>query len=135
MHGNSHSVLVIDDDVDIRESLRDALEDAGYEVATAANGREGLERLEHALKPCVILLDLMMPVMSGPEFLFALREAHDATPVIVVSAYGELADADTGIACFIPKPVRLDTLLKAIRLHCCRLEVHEQEQPKPPRHM
>jgi FixJ family two-component response regulator len=60
----------------------------------------------------------MMPVMSGPEFLMALREANSPIPVIVVSAYGELADPDTGIACFIAKPVRLDTLLKAIGGQC-----------------
>ena len=136
MHpSDSHSVLVIDDDVDIRESLKDALEDAGYQVATAANGREGLDQLEQAERPCVILLDLMMPVMSGPEFLMALREAQNPVPVIVVSAYGELADPDTGIACFIAKPVRLDTLLKAIRRHCSSCDGQEQEQLKPPSHM
>ena len=136
MHpSDSHSVLVIDDDVDIRESLREALEDAGCRVATAANGREGLEVLQHPGQPCVILLDLMMPIMSGPEFLVAMREANSAIPVIVVSAYGELADPDTGIACFIAKPVRLDTLLKAIRRHCASSDGREQEQLKPPRHM
>jgi CheY-like chemotaxis protein len=113
-----HKVLVIDDDADIRESLREALEDAGYDVTTACNGREGLERLAQIGNPCVILLDLMMPVMSGPEFLQVLIEDKNHAPVVVVSAYGEIADPATGISDFIPKPVRLDRLLDAVSRYC-----------------
>ena len=61
-------VLVIDDDADIRDSIGDILELRGYRVARAANGREALERLKSGPPPCVILLDLMMPVLNGWEF-------------------------------------------------------------------
>src|SRR5436190_20649462 len=57
-------ILVVDDDDDVRDVLRDVLEDEGYKVCTAANGRDALDRLK-ALVPCLIVLDLMMPIMDG----------------------------------------------------------------------
>ena len=59
-------ILVVDDDPDIRDSLREVLEDEGYDVASVGNGREALDYLKQASpRPWVILLDLMMPVMDG----------------------------------------------------------------------
>jgi CheY-like chemotaxis protein len=110
-------ILVVEDDADIRESLRETLEDAGYRVTTARHGLEGLERLSHIDRPALILLDLMMPVMSGPEFLEALHEDERIAdiPVLIVSAYAEVADNTTGCVGFIPKPVPLDRLLDSVR--------------------
>ena len=62
------TVLVVDDEPDIRESLRDALEDEGYRVAVARNGKEALDILPTLEKPVAIILDIIMPVMSGAEF-------------------------------------------------------------------
>jgi CheY-like chemotaxis protein len=114
------SILVVDDDAEILESLRDALEDAGYDVTTARHGREGLDRLASMSPPSLILLDMMMPVMSGPEFLDAIREDRrfSEVPVVVVSAYGHLADKTCGIADFIRKPVNLRALLACVARHC-----------------
>ncbi len=113
------AILVVDDDAEIRESLKDALEDAGYAVTTACYGRDGLDKLDAMTRPGLSLLDLMMPVMSGPEFLDELHEgSHADVPVVVVSAYGHMADSTTGIAEFVRKPVRLDTLLESVR-RCC----------------
>jgi len=116
---SAESILVVDDDVEILESLRDALEDAGYSVTTARHGREGLDRLAGMDRPSLILLDLMMPVMSGPEFLDALREddRFSDVPVVVVSAYGHLADSTCGVAGFVRKPVNLGTLLECVARH------------------
>jgi CheY-like chemotaxis protein len=85
-------VLVIDDDPDIREAIGDLLEDEGYEVTSAANGREGLGLLYDGLRPSVILLDLFMPVMSGLDFLeYQLKDPRlSEIPVVVFSA----ADSD-----------------------------------------
>ena len=110
-------VLVVEDSRTQALQIQLLLEDAGYHVATAANGKEGLDRLEFA-RPSLILLDLMMPVMSGPEFLQVLIEDKNHAPVVVVSAYGEIADPATGISDFIPKPVRLDRLLDAVSRYC-----------------
>ena len=62
-------ILVVDDDPDIRDSLREVLEDEGYGTSCVANGREALDFLRSGKRPCVILLDLMMPVMDGWQFL------------------------------------------------------------------
>ena len=112
-------ILVVEDDADIRESLREALEDAGYRVTTACHGQEGLERLAQMARPSLILLDLMMPVMSGPEFLDAKQSDSRISdiPVLIVSAYGEIADETTGCVGFIPKPVALERLLETVRRH------------------
>src|SRR5678816_1869583 len=61
-------VLVVEDDEDVREVLRETLEDAGYPVICAKDGREGLELLRAEPRPCLVLLDLMMPVLSGWQF-------------------------------------------------------------------
>src|SRR4051812_14163920 len=67
-------LLVIEDDTDHREVVRDVLEEEGYQVDTAAHGRAGLARLSSGPPPDLILLDLMMPVMDGWEFMAALKE-------------------------------------------------------------
>ncbi len=82
-------VLVIDDDSGVRESFRAALEDAGYEVTTADNGRDGIESAQ-ADRPDLVFLDLKMPGMSGVETLKELNEACPRVPVYVVTGfYGE----------------------------------------------
>jgi CheY-like chemotaxis protein len=70
--GNPNMVLVVDDDVDFRESLRDVLRDEGYAVTMAANGQEALDLLPGLKRPCGIILDLEMPVMNGNQFYRAM---------------------------------------------------------------
>jgi CheY-like chemotaxis protein len=79
-------VLVVDDDADLRRRLRGLLEKAGWAADEAANGREALERL--AARPSLILLDLLMPVMDGFEFLAELRRRAEfgSVPVVVLTA-------------------------------------------------
>jgi CheY-like chemotaxis protein len=73
------SVLIVDDDVDVREILAETLEDTGYEVTTACNGSEALTTVRcMTARPAVILLDLMMPVMDGYGFL----EQHSRDPAL-----------------------------------------------------
>jgi DNA-binding response OmpR family regulator len=111
------SVLVVDDEMDIRESIRDILEIEGYHVCCAANGQEALDVLSE-VRPGLILLDLMMPVMSGYELLQQLRESDDLSsiPVTVVSANGDRA-AVRG-ADVLKKPVDLDVLLHVVDAQC-----------------
>jgi CheY-like chemotaxis protein len=116
------TVLVVDDDAAIRETLCMILEDEGYGVATAADGQEALTHLRSSPKPCLILLDLMMPVMSGWDFRKQQQQDPDlaAIPIVVVSAVGnsvERMSALNAIAHF-KKPVDLDALLETVAHHC-----------------
>ena len=88
--GPSRSVMVIDDDPAQREMLHDLFKGRGYDVVTAADGEEGL-RLSAARRPDLIILDIVMPRMSGLEVLAALKRQHPRLPVIVMSAGGEEA--------------------------------------------
>jgi CheY-like chemotaxis protein len=99
-------VLIVEDDDSIRDTLKILLEDEGYSVVTAANGREGIERLKSCARPALIILDLMMPVMSGWEFLKARNQEELGMadiPVITVSA-GASATPPAGASAFIKKP-------------------------------
>jgi CheY-like chemotaxis protein len=120
---SSACVLVVDDNEDIRESLMGFLEDRGFVATGATNGRDALLKLRgtRAL-PCLIILDLMMPVMDGRAFREAqLRDPGLAgIPVVVVSAYKDvsaLAEA-LGVRDHLPKPLDLDALLDLVRAHC-----------------
>lgn len=113
-------VLIVDDDPDVRESLRDAIESSGpFAVITAENGRRALDLLEGGARPDVILLDLSMPVMDGRAFHAELRLRAVPSRVIVVSATAVRDDPDLdGVAAFVRKPVRLDQLLSLVETHC-----------------
>ena len=116
-------ILLIEDEADLRETLKDLLELTGFEVETAANGREGLVKLETRSPPCLIMLDLMMPVMNGWQFLETLRKdplhARASIPVVVVSAAVDMAEIETQYACrALQKPVDIDRLLDMAQAHC-----------------
>ena len=115
----SKSVLIIDDEEGIRETLQLALEFEGYDVHTAANGEEGLEVLDQIRRPCVILLDLMMPVMNGWEFAVAIAksELHKSIPVVVVSAFDTQAQG-LPVRSVLKKPIDLSTLLDTVHHWC-----------------
>ena len=114
------TVLVVDDEALIAMALEAALEDAGYRVATAANGRQGLERLAKAPRPEIVLLDMMMPVMNGPAMLAAMAAdpALRGIPVIVLSSLPEEAIRDRagagGVAAILRKPYTAEQVLDAI---------------------
>jgi CheY-like chemotaxis protein len=115
------TILVVDDDLDVRRLLESCLTVEGYEVVTAANGWEALQRLE-TCRPSVILLDLMMPVMDGESFRHRQQRepALQHIPVVCLSAKHDaraIAGRLGAIECF-PKPFDLDALVAAVRRHC-----------------
>jgi len=112
-----NSILIVEDEPEIRESLKEALEWEGYTVGTACNGKEALEKLSIMPKPCLILLDLMMPVMNGFEFAAALK--HDvvltAIPIVVLSAFSGQGEDKIGAKVALKKPVDLDVLFSMVK--------------------
>ena len=110
-------VLIVDDDVITREVLSDAFSEEGFETATAADGRQALDAVG-AWDPDVILLDLMMPVMDGKQFMAAHRRLPDArAAVVIISATRPLDShvAELGAAAAFEKPFALDVLLATVR--------------------
>jgi len=112
------SIVVIDDDPGIREMLSLVLELEGYTVFTASQGQDGLEKLKTVPLPCLILLDLMMPVMNGWEFLEELRKSRleSMTSVIVLTAFLDQTKTRPVIAqALLQKPIDLTVLLSLIQ--------------------
>jgi CheY-like chemotaxis protein len=109
-------VLVVDDDPDICETLREVIEAEGFPVVSAANGRAALEALGMGLCPSLVVLDLMMPSMSGWELLAAIRAERRFAdlPVAVISAAGGRTPPP-GATYFLRKPIDLDTLIDLVR--------------------
>jgi DNA-binding NtrC family response regulator len=121
-------VVIIEDDDSIRETLQQVIELEGYQTLTFSNGKEALEGLKGRNEGCLILLDLMMPVMSGWEFLTARRD-FDATivslPVVIVSAAGpatETAMVQDNVRAYVKKPIDMDILLDIVEHFCGPLE-------------
>ncbi len=108
------SVLVVDDERDIREAVAEVLKDEGFDVIDARDGAEALSQLR-AHHPAVVLLDLMMPGMNGWEFCAARKGEPElcAIPVIVISALGRVSGIDA--AAFLQKPFELETLVSTVR--------------------
>ncbi|MCW5851984.1 MAG: response regulator [Anaerolineae bacterium] len=115
-------VFIVDDDFSIRDVFREILEDEGYSVASAANGRVALDKLRRGTRPCVILLDLMMPVMDGWQFRVEQQKdpALAEIPVVVVSADTQVRQkaASLQAAGYLQKPTEMDVLLATVRQHC-----------------
>lgn len=113
-------MLVVDDDQDIRDALCELLVDEGYQVAAAANGAEALDYLRSRELPCVILLDLMMPIMDGWEF--RRQQQGDAKlsgiPVVVITAAGEHRASTIAVDRILPKPLQLDHVLETLQAFC-----------------
>jgi CheY-like chemotaxis protein len=113
-------VFVVEDDLDTRDMLGRFLELEGFQVELASNGKQALERLSAGVHPCVILLDLMMPVMDGWQFRREQVQDHDLAeiPVIVVSAAGRERIAEIDANAYLTKPVDLEQLLERVTQYC-----------------
>ena len=118
------SVLVVDDDADARELLRVALSAEGYQVAAEDNGREALHHLRSHADTCLILLDLMLPIMDGAHFRAA--QLHDRSlawiPVILMSGAPDSSRRahELGARQLVRKPLDLDEIREALRYIGCR---------------
>jgi CheY-like chemotaxis protein len=115
-------ILLVENDAEIRFVISELLADEGYTVVQAADGGQALSYLQNAQElPCVIILDLMMPLMNGWDFL-QVRQ-HDPVlapiPIVVVSAArGHATAAALGVQERLAKPIDLDSLLATVQRYC-----------------
>ena len=120
----NRTILVVDDEQEIRETLTEALEYEGYTVAAAANGQEALDYLRANPAPCLVLLDLMMPVMNGYDCLRAVSSdpALRSVSVLIVSAAArdeiDAATKSSSAVGVLAKPLTLKALLDAVEQFC-----------------
>ncbi len=123
VHGHP-TVLLVDDHDDVREGLSELLRLEGYTVVTAQNGRDALNQLYQGARPCIILMDLMMPVMAGFEFRQEQREHPEFRdiPIIVYSAIHDLkrVAGHLDAHAYVEKPIMLQNLLALLREHCLK---------------
>ena len=124
------SVLIVEDDKNIQELLQLYLEKEGYAVTVAGDGGQGLAKFR-AIKPDLVLLDVMMPVMDGWEVCKTIRN-ESRTPVIMLTATGELDDKITGLKAgaddYITKPFEMRELIARIEAVLRRSEGNSTEQ-------
>jgi CheY-like chemotaxis protein len=106
-------VLIVDDELDFRESLRDAFEDEGYDVATAANGVDALRLLGALPSVSLVILDLVMPELGGVEVYCAMQEDPRLAEIPVIIATSNPSAAPSG-AKVMTKPLQLRTLLAEV---------------------
>jgi len=118
MMQHHHAILVVEDDYSMRNVVAEFLSIEGFDVVEAADGVEALEQIDRA-RPCLVVLDLMLPGLGGPDVAYTLRERGEETPVVVVSAArdaDQLAREIDAVAC-LRKPFQVEDLLSAIRDH------------------
>ncbi|MBR4304008.1 MAG: response regulator transcription factor [Clostridia bacterium] len=122
------TVLIVEDESNIRELLRMYLEQEGYTVETAQNGSEGL-RVFKRVHPDLVLLDLMMPVMDGNQMIRELR-TFSKTPVIMLTAKGEMIDKIAGLELgaddYITKPFEMREVMARVKAVLRRFETDEE---------
>jgi CheY-like chemotaxis protein len=122
VEGQTHQVLVVEDDTSLRDIYAAALRGYGHDVRTAADGAAALEALHNGWTPCVVFLDLRMPGMDGWELSRRLREneRYQSVPVVVVAAHFRIdaEAAEIGAAAWLQKPFDLARLDQETRALC-----------------
>lgn len=130
--GHRCSVLVVEDDAELREVLRVALTTDGYDVSVVGNGRDAITHLRSTPSTCIIVLDLSLPVMDGKQFRAAqLRDRSLAwIPVVVLSGAiaGPQEAHDLGARSFVRKPVDVEELRRALRDVGCSTSVRSEQR-------
>jgi CheY-like chemotaxis protein len=118
------SILLVEDTTQLRDSLKKLLEQQGYSVITARDGRAALRKLRSGEPPALILLDLRMPGMSGWEFREEQKKQPDVAsiPIVVLTAVGHVEErtATLGAVAYLQKPFTFEQLLETVRRYCGR---------------
>lgn len=111
-------LLLVEDYEGIRDAVAEILQAEGFEVVTASNGREGLEQLARMTRPCLILLDMVMPIMGGAEFLARLRADPELRACTVFIATVSKPTPVPGADGYLRKPFDVEELLTVVDRHC-----------------
>jgi DNA-binding response OmpR family regulator len=116
-----NKILIIDDEVNLRETINELLTYSGYEVYEAENGKDGIEKIKET-EPNLILCDIMMPFLDGYGFMDELKKTKfSQIPVLFISAKVSVEDQVKGISLgakgYIEKPFKLETLISAVKLN------------------
>jgi len=114
----SHTVLIVEDEEDLRELMCDALQMHGYTVVTAQEGSDALRKIDDIGCPCVILLDLLMPGMNGWDFFDKLRERPELASVPVIIHSSAASRAPAGATRVLQKPLAFETLVSVVGEYC-----------------
>jgi CheY-like chemotaxis protein len=114
------SILLVEDDGDLRDALVGALADEHFQVVGVANGHEALETLKGGARPTLILLDLLMPVMNGWVFCERIRQDPELAKIPIVAMSGAASRDPQSpyfidVEAFVSKPVHMDALLDTLR--------------------
>lgn len=119
----SDLVMVVEDDQDVRQAISEVLEDNAYRSLTASNGQEAMDELRSgAQRPCLILLDIMMPIMDGWQFRSLQQQDPQLSdiPIVVLTAHADIQEAGRRMqaAACLKKPVQLASLLATVDQIC-----------------
>jgi signal transduction histidine kinase len=131
MNPEPGTILLVDDEQDIREVLQTALEDSGYKVLLAENGEEALRQFE-ANQPSIVITDIKMPVMDGIELLQRLKRRNPETEVVMITGHGDMELAIKSLkheaTDFITKPINVDALEIALKRVCDKILMRRKLQ-------
>jgi CheY-like chemotaxis protein len=114
----SHTVLIVEDERDLREMMRDALELNGYAVVTAEDGQDALAKLSGIENVCLVILDLLMPVMNGWDFVQEMRQRSELASVPIVVHTSAPGPMPAGVKRVLQKPILFDRLISVVREYC-----------------
>jgi CheY-like chemotaxis protein len=113
-----HTVLIVEDEEDLRELMRESLEMKGYAVVTAHEGQDALDKIAGIEQLCLILLDLLMPGMNGWDFVEKMRERPELATVPVIVHSSAVTRAPAGVTRVLEKPILFDSLMAVVGEYC-----------------
>jgi CheY-like chemotaxis protein len=116
----NHTILVVEDERDLREMMCEALELSGYTVVAAVEGQAALDAITRIEHLCLVVLDLLMPGMNGWDFFKEMRARPGFAEVPVVVHSSAPASAPLGVTCVVTKPIELTRLLEIVRQYCAK---------------
>jgi CheY-like chemotaxis protein len=114
----AHTVLVVEDELELREMMRDALELNGYAVVTAEDGQDALDKIGDIEHLCLVILDLLMPVMNGWDFVERMRQHAEWAAIPIVVHSSAPAPPSAGVTRVIQKPMLFERLISIVREYC-----------------
>jgi CheY-like chemotaxis protein len=113
-----HTVLIVEDEADLRELMCEALESKGYHVVAAQEGQEALQKLDGIEQLCLVLLDLLMPGMNGWDFFEKMRARPELASVPVIVHSSASNRAPSGVTRVLQKPIMFERLIAVVGEYC-----------------